>query len=196
MKELYIISKYILQLTICAQGCKRRLDPLLMQPAWMPGTTNHIGLTNHVMGSMRNHPYMDLLVHSLQTYNRNLVVPYLTIMNSAGPHFVSMVWDEYLKHPTPSQSAVRVLDLDGYEGQSWSFFIKHEGGTWHKWSPDVAAFRWMGQHVIPVASIAVIALALAVACAWRVGWLLVLLVAFRNDETVEHVFVNGGSKSE
>lgn len=153
------------------QGCKRRLDPLLEYPAWMPGTTNRLGLTNHIMASMRDHPYFQLLVGSLKAYDRNWGLPYLTIMNSAGPHFVSMVWDEYLKTAAPHET-VRILSQEEYEGYPWSFFTKEEGGTWHHWSPDEVAFKWMGHHVILVATVAFVGIGIAAVILWWVGlWL-------------------------
>jgi inositol phosphorylceramide mannosyltransferase catalytic subunit len=113
----------------------------------MPGTAIRVGLTNHVMGAMKNHPYFQLLVNSLKVYDYNWVLPYMTIMNSAGPHFVSMVWEDYIKM-TPRQADVRILMQEEYAGNEWSFFTKEKGGTWNYW--DTRMFKWAGDHIILV----------------------------------------------
>lgn len=97
----------------------------------MPGTTNHLGLTQHVMAAVPRHPYFRMLIESLDSYNYNWLLPYLTIMNSAGPHFVSMVWSTYLSET--ERPDVRILAQEEYAGNDWSFFTKEAGGTWHHW---------------------------------------------------------------
>lgn len=119
-------------------GCKRDLTPLLAYTAWMPGTTNHLGLTQHVMGTTPHHPYFRMLIDSLESYNYNWLMPYMTIMNSAGPHFVSMVWSSYLS--TTKNTEMRILAQEEYAGNTWSFFTKEQGGTWHHW--DTKLFKW------------------------------------------------------
>jgi len=147
-------------------GCKRKLDPLLFFPAWMPGTTTELGLTNHVMGSMRKHPYFTLLIQSLQRYNYNWVLPYMTIMNSAGPHFVSMVWEHYI-HQSVTQPCVRILMQSEYLGHAWSFFTKQQGGTWNYW--DTILFKWVSYHMVTFIVICFVCLCLAVTGIWWLG---------------------------
>ena len=79
----------------------------------MPETANRLGLTNHVMGCVPQHPYFVMLIASLESYNHNWIMPYLTIMNSAGPHFVSMVWESYLRHQSQNEvhKVKRVSDI-------------------------------------------------------------------------------------
>jgi len=133
----------------------------------MPGTTIRLGLTNHVMGTMRNHPYFQLLVDRLQAYNYNWGLPYMTIMNSAGPHFVSMVWEEYI-HTTPAQAEVRVLRQEEYSGHEWSFFTKEQGGSWNRW--DTRLFKWVAHHVIIFSVVCFVGLCFAGSCIWLIGW--------------------------
>ena len=133
----------------------------------MPGTTIRLGLTNHVMGTTRNHPYFQLLLDRLQAYDYNWVLPYMTIMNSAGPHFVSMVWEEYI-HTARPRAEVRVLKQDEYSGHEWSFFTKEQGGTWNHW--DTRLFKWAGYHVLLFAVICFVALCSAISCLWWIGW--------------------------
>jgi inositol phosphorylceramide mannosyltransferase catalytic subunit len=125
-------------------GCARELTSLLAYPAWMPGTTNRLGLTQHIMGSVPHHRYFRMLIDSLDSYNSNWLMPYLTIMNSAGPHFVSMVWSTYLSEV--EHADVRILAQEEYAGNEWSLFTKEEGGTWHHW--DTSFFKWVGHHIV------------------------------------------------
>jgi len=148
-------------------GCQRNLDPLLAYSVWMPTTKIHVGLTNHVMGTRKQGPYFQLLVNRLQTYDYNWVLPYMTIMNSAGPHFVSLVWEEYLKM-RPRQEEVRILMQEEYAGNHWSFFTKEQGGTWNHW--DTRAFKWAGDHIVFVSITCFLGICLSTACAWWIGW--------------------------
>ena len=157
-------NKYVNHL----QGCNRNLDPLLNFSAWMPATKIHIGLTNHIMGTRRNHPYFSLLTRRLQAYNYNWLFPYMTIMNSAGPHFVSMVWEEYLRTRRGSDDEVRVLMQEEYAGSEWSFFTKTQGGSWNHW--DTAAFKWAGRHVYLFSIMCFLSICAVTSCIWWMVW--------------------------
>lgn len=133
----------------------------------MPTTKIHVGLTNHVMGTRKQGPYFQLLVNRLQAYDYNWVLPYMTIMNSAGPHFVSLVWEEYLKM-RPRREEVRILMQEEYAGNYWSFFTKEQGGTWNHW--DTRAFKWAGDHIVFVSITCFLGICLLTACAWWIGW--------------------------
>jgi len=126
-------------------GCRRSLDPLLRFPAWMPATSIRVGLTNHVMGTKRGHPYFRLLTERIQAYDHDYVFPYLTVMNSAGPHFVSMVWEEYTRMQS-NKDGLRILMQEEYKGNAWSFFTKEQGGGWYAWDHEV--FGIAGRHMV------------------------------------------------
>ena len=49
------------------------------------------------MGSVPHHPFFTLVIESLITYNRNWKLPYITVMYSTGPLFLSVIWQEYKK---------------------------------------------------------------------------------------------------
>ena len=133
----------------------------------MPGTKIQVGLTNHVMGTKKGHPYFQLLTDRLQTYDYNWVLPYMTIMNSAGPHYVSMVWEEYLSTSPPQEEEVRILMQAEYAGNDWSFFTKTQGGTWNHW--DTAAFKWVGEHLVFFILVCFFSLCAAMSCIWWIG---------------------------
>jgi len=159
-------------------GCLRNLSPLLSFPAWMPGTSNHMGLTNHVMGSVRNHPYFLTLTKSLQAYNINWLLPYLVIMNSAGPHFVSLVWHTYMGS-RPRQDEVRILRQEEYAGHAWSFFTKEEGGSWNEW--DTLVFKWIGLHIVLFSVLCFASICAVVSCVWWIVWRLTMRTGIKRE---------------
>jgi mannosyltransferase OCH1-like enzyme len=139
-------------------GCKRRIDPLLKYPAIMAGVKN-MGLSNSIMGSMPNHPYFENLVSSLQSYDRDWWLPYLTIMNDTGPHFVSFVWIDHLARMNALRGAtssaqeqaeqqtlgkVHILMKQQRSGHEESFFSDGRGKSWHNW--DNYAFSFVDAH--------------------------------------------------
>lgn len=112
------------------QGCNRRLDPLLSYPAWLRRTAP-TGISNDAMGSIPQHPFFLRVIDSLQTYNRNWLLPYITVMYSTGPLFLSVLWKEYMHSNPRGNDRVRVLMQDAYNKYSWSFFTHHPGSSWH-----------------------------------------------------------------
>ena len=133
----------------------------------MPTTEIQVGLTNHVMGTGKGHPYFQLLVDRIQAYDHNYVFPYLTVMNSAGPHFVSMVWEEYIRR-NATGNEVRILMQEEYKDNEWSFFTKVQGGSWYRW--DHNWFGWAGRYIPQVSVVVVLCICALTYCLWRVGW--------------------------
>ncbi|MCJ1227071.1 hypothetical protein MMC12_003726 [Toensbergia leucococca] len=76
-------------------GCNRRLDPLLSYPAWLHRTIP-TGISNDAMGATPQHPFFLRVIDSLQSYNKNWQLPYVTVMYSTGPLFLSVIWKEYM----------------------------------------------------------------------------------------------------
>jgi len=66
------------------------------------------------MGSAPQHPFFLQVIESLQSYNRNWRVPYITVMYSTGPLFLSVIWKEYTRWGTPEEGRVRILMPDEY----------------------------------------------------------------------------------
>lgn len=124
-------------------GCNRRLDPLLSYNAWVRRTVP-TGISNDAMGSVPQHPFFLRVIESLQLYNRNWRVPYITVMYGTGPLFLSVIWKEYIRWGTSEEGRVRVLMPDEYNKNSWSFFAVYKGSSWH--AGDAKAIFWMGQH--------------------------------------------------
>ena len=151
-------------------GCNRRLDPLLSYPSWLR-RTHPTGISNDAMGATPRHPFFLLVIESLIPYNRDWALPYITVMGSTGPLFLSVVWQEYKRGRGRSvteipglagnnaaastgvgrwdgreEGRVRVLMPDEYNRMPWSFFKWHGGSSWH--GSDARLIFWMGRHWI------------------------------------------------
>ncbi|CAH02356.1 mannosylinositol phosphorylceramide synthase catalytic subunit CSH1 [Kluyveromyces lactis] len=111
-------------------GCERRLDPLLTVPAFVR-KTSPTGVSNDVMGSVPRHPFFLKVLESLKRYDNNWVIPYLTIMLSTGPLFISLIWKQYKRWGVPENGVVRILLPSDYKMHETSFFAISEGSSWH-----------------------------------------------------------------
>jgi len=121
------------------------LDPLLAYPAWVRSTIP-TGIGNDVLGAVPQHPFFLKAIDSLQSYNRNWFSPYITIMASTGPLYLSLIWRAYNLAKHPESDRIRLLGHDEYMTREWSFFSHHMGNSWHMW--DAQAIFWLGSHWI------------------------------------------------
>lgn len=71
-------------------------------------------------------------------------MPYITVMYSTGPLFLSVVWTEYMRETREADGHVRILMPPEYKGNSWSFFNISKGSSWH--GKDAQTIFWMGKH--------------------------------------------------
>lgn len=126
-------------------GCERRLDPLLTVPAFVRKTIP-TGISNDVMGSVPNHPFFLKAMESLHKYQRNWLVPYITIMISTGPLFLSVVWKQYKRWGIPEAGKVRVLMPENYKGYQYSFFAIAPGSSWHM--SDANFIKSLANHLV------------------------------------------------
>jgi inositol phosphorylceramide mannosyltransferase catalytic subunit len=108
------------------------------------------GLNNNIMGSMAGHPFFRLAVDLLQSYDKNYLLPYLTIMTSAGPHYLTFMWKKYMHSRDSRTEGYRVYRLMPYQRKEgrWEneFFSISEGETWATW--DTKLLIWEGNHVV------------------------------------------------
>jgi hypothetical protein len=94
------------------------------------------------MGAVAQHPFFLRVIESLQGYNKNWVLPYITVMYSTGPLFLSVIWKEYMLNSPATESArVRILMPDEYNRHAWSFFSHHRGSSWH--GKDARLIFWV-----------------------------------------------------
>jgi mannosyltransferase OCH1-like enzyme len=96
------------------------------------------------MGSVPHHPFFLKVIDALTHYDRSWLLPYITVMGSTGPLFLSVIWTHYLNELHEDEDRVRILFPDEYNKNSWSFFSHHRGSSWHR--ADVRVIMWMGSH--------------------------------------------------
>lgn len=126
-------------------GCKRRLDVLLKFPAFVR-KTSPVGISNDVMGSVPKHPFFFKVINSLIKYDRNWIIPYITIMYSTGPLFLSVIWKQYKRWGVPSAEAVRILQPADYSLGETSFFTISQGSSWHM--GDANFIKLLSNHML------------------------------------------------
>jgi mannosyltransferase OCH1-like enzyme len=126
-------------------GCARPMEPLLAYPAFVRKTIP-TGISNDVMGAVPHHPFFKLVMDELQRYDRSWILPYITVMASTGPLFLSVIWRHYSDDgfnvgDGPDGGRIRILFPDMYQGSKSSFFTHHLGNSWHGY--DVELIFWV-----------------------------------------------------
>jgi len=82
-------------------------------------------------------------------YNRDWALPYITVMATTGPLFLSVLWKKWMNSGLnvgdgPDGGRVRILLSDDYHKKPWSFFNQFVGSSWH--GEDARFIFWMGDH--------------------------------------------------
>jgi mannosyltransferase OCH1-like enzyme len=81
-------------------------------------------------------------VNFLKRYNRNWLAPYITVMASTGPLFISLVWKEWLDNgKNVGHGRVRTLVP---QGRGYGFFINVMGRSWQ--GRDELVIAWLEKH--------------------------------------------------
>ncbi|GEQ69781.1 hypothetical protein JCM33374_g3455 [Metschnikowia sp. JCM 33374] len=125
-------------------GCNRRLDPLLTAPAFVR-ETQPTGISNDVMGAVPGHLFFVKALKNLEKYQRNWLVPYITIMFSTGPLFLSVMLMQYKRKNVPEAGKVRILLPKDYKANSDAFFSISQGSSWHL--DDAKVMKLMAKHI-------------------------------------------------
>lgn len=128
-------------------GCNRNLEPLLNYPAFVRKTVP-TGVSNDAMGAVPHHPFFQRVIDELANYDRSWLLPYITVMASTGPLFLSIIWRHYSDDgfnagDEPDGGRIRILFPDEYNNNPWSFFTHHLGNSWHGY--DVQLIFWVSQ---------------------------------------------------
>ncbi len=100
------------------------------------------------MGSVPRHPFFLKAIDSLTDYNRRWPLPYITVMATTGPLFLSVIWRHYMNASPTGSDRLRILFPEEYNNHAWSFFTHHIGNSWHK--TDVKIIFWLGSHWVLV----------------------------------------------
>lgn len=116
---------------------------MLEYPAWLRRTLP-TGISNDAMGAIPHHPFFERVIQSLERYANNYGMPYITVMSSTGPLFLSIIWKQYMSEERPDQDHVRVLMPPEYRNNAWSIFYIAKGNSWH--GKDAQTIFWMGKH--------------------------------------------------
>lgn len=118
-------------------GCKRRLDPLLYFQVVLPATIP-VGVSNDIMMAEKGHPFMNLVIHNLVTFNHQYGTNYPTVMFSTGPMFLSAQYGLWPKEDIElADRQVRILPRRWYgknapiTEMADSFFDHFYGSSWH-----------------------------------------------------------------
>lgn len=125
-------------------GCRRPLDALLKLPAFVR-KTDPTGVSNDVMGTVPGHPFFSKVIKSLKRYDRNWLLPYVTIMYSTGPLFLSAMLKQYRRTSTALEHPVRILTRSQYADFENSFFETVSGNSWHQ--GDAQFFKTMARYI-------------------------------------------------
>jgi inositol phosphorylceramide mannosyltransferase catalytic subunit len=109
------------------------------------------------MGSAPHHPFLDRVLDHLQRYAHSWILPYLTVMLSTGPLFLSAMWKEHIWSHPKKGAEVSVLMPNWYfphfasvvycrfDEDDTRFFSSFGGSSWHR--ADVAFIFWVLQGV-------------------------------------------------
>lgn len=163
-------------------GCNRRLDPLLSYTAWVR-RTKPTGISNDAMGAVRQHPFFLRVMERLQSYDRRWILPYITIMYSTGPLFLSVIWKEWMgensKQGADWAGRVRVLMTAEYSQHPWSFFKHYRGSSWHR--SDAKLIFWMGRNWMLLTAVGFILAGMVGMALWWLYGRLLLLGAHRRS---------------
>src|SRR5438045_4292010 len=96
------------------------------------------------MGSSPNHPFYLRVIRNLENYARNWKLPYLTVMLSTGPLFLSIMWKEYLILSPSKEFRIAILPEQWYvfliayynakrfNTQDTIMFSSFGGSSWHR----------------------------------------------------------------
>lgn len=153
-------------------GCSQRLDPLLSVPAFVRKTLP-TGISNDVMGSIPKHPFFTKVINDISKYDRNWFVPYITIMISTGPLFLSVMWKQYKRWGVEPDLLIKVIPMKDYK----TFFNISKGSSWH--TNELNYFLTLLRH-LPLAVLAGVLTFFAILALEFLIYKMVCLVRFNN----------------
>jgi mannosyltransferase OCH1-like enzyme len=144
----------------------RSLDAMNQYPLWLH-LTNPTGISNDAMGSVPGHPFWaDAVLPSLPSHAYRFPLPYVTVMASTGPLFLSALWKRWIDSPRNVDSGrIRVVHREEFSGADGIFKI-FAGSSWH--GGDVRVLRWVLAHAVFVGFVT--ALAVVVVGYWTWGY--------------------------
>lgn len=124
-----------------------------MQAHSMFPLTDPVGVSNDVMFASKSNNFFYRLIETLPERNRWFGLPYLTVLFSTGPMFLSLACMDY------SEEGKEVLALSPTL-YSKTYFRHLKGSTWH--SVDASAAKWMVQNRFYLGTLLLLMLVLVV----------------------------------
>lgn len=94
--------------------------------------------------------------------------PYLTVMYTTGPLFLSELREQHLRSETSTSEAnalLYTLLLGDYDRDADSLFHNSSGSSWHRW--DAGVILWVGNHIFVAAVVSSVVLLLTEVVAWK-----------------------------
>jgi mannosyltransferase OCH1-like enzyme len=121
-------------------GCRRELryiiDAESLTDHVLLAETQPFGLATDMMASSRRHPFMGYVIKQLESHNHWYGLPFLTVMLSTGPVFLTRVYNSY-----PCKNQIKILEKKKYAGTTEeSYFFHTEGNSWHRWDTVLIMF--------------------------------------------------------
>ncbi|KTW30198.1 hypothetical protein T552_00676 [Pneumocystis carinii B80] len=122
--------------------CLKPLDSLLSYGAWLR-VTDPTGISNDVMGSVPYHPFFIYIINHLKSSSGNWIFPYITVMATTGPLFLSVMLEKYMYFLSSDAFAlehVRIITSN----ISNKLFKNLHGSSWHQ--KDAWFFFWLQRY--------------------------------------------------
>ena len=99
--------------------------------------TSPIGVSNDVMFASKENTFLEYIMQRLPKKNRWFGLPYLTVLFSTGPMFLSLAINYYPN----AKSDIIALSSELYSETDARFFRHLPGSTWH--STDAFVVKWL-----------------------------------------------------
>jgi len=140
-------------------GCLRPMDSLLRFDLVLPQTVP-VGISNDLMFSAKEHPFMDFIIHRLGQFDHDYHLNYATVMFSTGPMALSALLNMFRRSPSfgltpglPAFGPVRILppklygkNLVAPQPSPGPYFTHYYGSSWH--TDGAGPVLWLGKFGI------------------------------------------------
>ncbi|PLW34560.1 hypothetical protein PCASD_12932 [Puccinia coronata f. sp. avenae] len=137
-------------------GCLRPMDSLLRFDLVLPQTVP-VGISNDLMFSAKEHPFMDFIIHRLAQFDHDYRLNYATVMFSTGPMALSALLNMFRRSPSfaltpgmPAFGPVRILppklygkNLAAPQPSPGPYFTHYYGSSWH--TDGAGPVLWLGK---------------------------------------------------
>jgi len=129
-------------------GCQSSMKPLVSalgktgRGVLLP-STEPFGFSNDIMFASRHHPFFNRLILNLQKKNKWYGSPYLTVMFSTGPMFLSII-----NYELEQEDFHWVTTLSSELYLNKRIFRHHYGSSWHQ--SDAKFILWIQNNIIKI----------------------------------------------